>query len=118
MNALREVWHEALALLGLVVGFLCSLGLLVAAMAVPVGLVVLLTGCAGTRPIELPKTVEVPVTVPCVVDRPARPDFRKPASIAADATMSDYQKAVTLAREIERRDRYEIALEAATAGCR
>ena len=78
----------------------------------------LLAGCATNQPPKLPDVVKVPVTVPCVVDRPARPELRTPASVAADPRLTDYDKAVSLAREIERRDRYLLDLEAATAGCR
>lgn len=72
-----------------------------------------LAGCA-TRP---PATVEVrvPVTVPCLHDVPAQPQFefdRLPAGA------SDGDKVLALARDWPRGRKYEGQLEAAIAGCR
>lgn len=74
---------------------------------------VLLAGC-GTAP-PATQTVEVPVYVSCVKERPQRPayEFDK---LPADA--SDGRKVMALARDWARARVYELQLEAVVAGCR
>lgn len=69
-----------------------------------------LTGCA-TR---VPKTVLVPVTVPCKVDLPSKPVWATSA-LAKDADIFDQVKA--LLAERRQRAGYQKQLEAAIAGC-
>lgn len=73
-----------------------------------------LAGCASAPP-PATQTVEVPVYVPCVAERPQRPayEFDK---LPADA--SDGRKIMALARDWVRARAYELQLEAMVAGCR
>ncbi len=73
---------------------------------------VVLAGCSSVPP--APIEVRVPVTVPCVHERQARPEFefgRLPA------TASDGDKVLALARDWPRGRAYEAHLEAIVAGC-
>ncbi|KQW96989.1 hypothetical protein ASC94_09280 [Massilia sp. Root418] len=74
---------------------------------------VLLVGCANAPP-RANQTVEVPVYVPCIAERPQRPiyEFDK---LPADA--SDGQKVIALARDWLRSRTYEFKLEVALQGC-
>ena len=73
----------------------------------------LLAGCASAPP-PATQTMEVPVYVPCVVERPQRLayEFDK---VPADA--SDGRKVMALAQDWLRARSYELQLEAALAGC-
>lgn len=83
-----------------------------AAPAVLLCTCILLAGC-GTAP-PATQIVEVPVSVPCVKERPQRPayEFDK---LPADA--SDGRKVLALARDWVRARAYELQLEAVVAGC-
>lgn len=74
---------------------------------------VLLAGCASVPP-PATQTVEVPVYVSCVKERPQRPlyEFDK---LPADA--SDGRKVMALARDWLRGRAYERRLEAVVEGC-
>lgn len=73
----------------------------------------LVAGCAGSAPII--QRVEVPVSVPCVKERPQRPayEFDK-----LDPAVSDGRKVMALARDWTRGRKYEGVLEAIISGCR
>jgi hypothetical protein len=64
--------------------------------------ILLLTGCAGPAPVT--QRIEVPVSVPCVTERPQRPAFEFD-KLPADA--SDGAKIPTLARDWPRGRKYE-----------
>lgn len=71
-----------------------------------------LAGCASAPPAT--QTVQVPVYVPCVVERPQRPAFEFD-KLPADA--SDGRKIMALARDWVRGRQYELQLEAVVIGC-
>jgi hypothetical protein len=73
---------------------------------------VLLAGCNG---IKVPKTVEVPIPVPCIKERVERPFFVTDAQLAG---MTDYALVLALAADRLERQGYERKLEAVIAGCR
>lgn len=72
-------------------------------------LVLLLVGCAS-KPLE----VKIPVYVPCVKDKPARPAYETEKLTAAS---SDGEKVLALARDKPTHLKYEGQLEAVIAGC-
>lgn len=74
---------------------------------------VLLAGCASV-PQPATQTVEVPVYVPCIAERPQRPAFEFDR-LPADA--SDGRKILALARDWVRAREYELKLQAVVAGC-
>lgn len=69
----------------------------------------LLVGCT-----TIPKEVRVPVPVPCIPERPARPSLLADAELRA---FDDYGLVIALARDRRLRQAYEAELEAALAGC-
>ena len=73
---------------------------------------VLLGGCAGAPPVI--QEVKVPVSVPCVLSVPSRPDFEfgKLTLVASDG-----EKILALARDWPRGRKYEGELEAVIEGC-
>lgn len=76
-------------------------------------LVVVLAGCASGP--EIPREVRVPVPVPCIDEAPVRPSLLTDAELLA---LDDYGLVIALARDRRVRQAYELALEAAIAGCR
>lgn len=76
----------------------------------PLFLVLLLAGCQAT----MPKTVEIPVAVPCDVLLPAKPVWAT-ESLRPDAGIFEQVKA--LLAERRQREGYEVLLEAAATSC-
>ncbi|NIA00887.1 hypothetical protein F2P46_35090 [Massilia sp. CCM 8734] len=77
-----------------------------------IGLVLLLSACAGPAPVV--QEVKVPVYRPCVTAAPARPTFAT-RTLAPDA--SNGEKILALARDLPVHLKYEAQLEAVIAGC-
>ncbi|WP_144630282.1 hypothetical protein [Bordetella genomosp. 13] len=72
-----------------------------------------LAGC-GATPIVRTERVEVPVSVPCRVERVYAPAWATSA-LADDASF--YQKMAAVLAELEQRKAYESRIEAALAAC-
>lgn len=85
--------------------FLLLLAVLVAA--------ILPAGCAQQR-IEVPKEVRVPVPVPCVPERPPRPQFRTLADLLL---MDQYSRTLAAWADLKRYEIYAAELEAVVEGC-
>ncbi|NIA00405.1 hypothetical protein [Massilia sp. CCM 8734] len=77
-----------------------------------IGLVLLLTACAGPAPAV--QEVKVPVYRSCVTGTPERPTFAT-RTLAPDA--SNGEKVLALARDLPVHLKYEAQLEAVIAGC-
>ena len=74
---------------------------------------IVLSGCVTTG-VQVPERVLVPTSVPCVTERPERPQTTPdPALFALD----DYRLVLTLARERTLFRDYSALLEAALSGC-
>ena len=72
-----------------------------------------LAGCATEAP--LPRTVEVPVRVPCVKDAPALPAVKANAELAA---LGDEALVLTIAAERLELLGYALKADAVISGCR
>ncbi|SAI70453.1 Uncharacterised protein [Bordetella ansorpii] len=72
-----------------------------------------LAGC-GATPMMRSERVEVPVAVPCRVQRMAAPAWAT-SELPEDASF--YQKVTALLAELEQRKAYERRIEAALAAC-
>jgi hypothetical protein len=72
-------------------------------------LVIPLSGCFATV-----KTVDRPVPVPCIAERPVKPNFVTDDELKA---MTDYQLTLALYRDRVQRLGYEAEIEAVLLGC-
>lgn len=75
-------------------------------------LFLLITGCASAPGPAVP--VQVPVTVPCVVDPPGDPEFPSDETLLA---LDEYSFVISLWMDRRLRSQYEAKLKASTAGC-
>lgn len=85
--------------------FLLLLAVLVAA--------ILPAGCTQQR-VVVPKEVRVQVPVPCVAERPKRPEFRALADLLL---MDQYSRTLAAWADLKRHEIYTAELEAVVEGC-
>lgn len=77
-------------------------------------LVAALTACAGAPAIEVPKTVQVPVPVACVTERPQKPALRTEADLMA---MDRYRRTLAAWSDLKKLELYAAELEALVEAC-
>jgi hypothetical protein len=74
---------------------------------------ILPVGCAS-HSVSVPKEVRVSVPVPCVSERPARPQFR---SLSELLSMPAYDRTIAAWSELRKHEAYSAELEAVVEGC-
>ena len=85
-----------------------------------VGLLIVLAGCQAPRTViqDRPVTVEVPVTVPCIEQRPEEPvALRDQLSSEEWAALTVDQRSALIAAQALARKIFADRLVSATAGC-